>query len=74
VVTITPPEGWDQIVAFAKLPRDMGAVKQRVTARPPQDVIDRAFAGLLKNIQLQNCQTNDGYLKALGLKSVSVSQ
>jgi len=24
VVTITPPEGWDKIVAFAKLPRGLG--------------------------------------------------
>jgi len=71
VVTITPPEGWDQIVAFAKLPRDMGHVKERVTARPSQDVIDRAFAGLLENIQLRNCHVNAGYLSALGMKPVS---
>ena len=71
VVAITPPEGWDQIVAFAKLPRDMGHVKERVTARPSQDVIDRAFAGLLENIQLRNCHVNAGYLSALGMKPVS---
>jgi len=71
VVAITPPEGWDQIVAFAKLPRDMGHVKERVTARPSQDVIDRAFAGLLENIQLRNCHVNAGYLSALGMKTVS---
>ena len=71
VVTITPPEGWDQIVSFAKLPRDMGHVKERVTARPSQEVIDRAFAGLLENIQLRNCHVNAGYLSALGMKTVS---
>ena len=71
VVAITPPEGWDQLVAFAKLPRDMGHVKERVTARPSQEVIDRAFAGLLENIQLRNCHVNAGYLSALGMKPVS---
>jgi endoglucanase len=74
VVTITPPAGWDKIVAFAKLPRGLGQVKERLTARPAQDVIDKAFAGLLENIQLQNCHTNPGYLKALGLKPVSASE
>lgn len=74
VVTITPPAGWDQIVAFAKLPRGLGQVKERLTARPSQDVIDKAFTGLLENIQLQHSHTNPGYLKALGLKSVSASK
>ena len=74
VVTIKPPEGWDQIVAFAKLPRGTGQVEERLKTRPAQETIDRAFAGLLENIQLQHCHTNPGYLKALGLKPVSVSQ
>lgn len=74
VVTITPPAGWDQIVAFAKLPRGLGEVKERLTARPPQSVIDRAFAGLLENIQLQHCHVNPGYVDALGLKPVSAPQ
>ncbi len=71
VVTITPPEGWDAIVAFAKLPRGTGAVEQRLQARPDQEAIDRAFAGLLENIQMQNCKINIGYLHALGMKSVA---
>lgn len=72
IVSYAPPAGWDQIVAFAKLPRDMGHTEQRVKARPPQDVIDRAFDGLLQNIQLHNCHVNAGYLSALGAKQVSV--
>ena len=74
VVTITPPEGWDQIVAFAKLPRGLGQVKERLAARPSQEVIDRAFAGVLENIQMKRCHVNPGYLKALGMKLVSVAQ
>ena len=34
--------------------------------------INRAFAGLLENIKLKNCHINPGYLKALGMKPVSV--
>ena len=74
VVTVTPPEGWDQIVAFAKLPRGTGQVEERLKARPDQEVINKAFAGLLENIQVHNAHTNPGYLKALGLTSVSVPQ
>lgn len=74
VVTITPPGGWDEIVAFAKLPRGTGAVEQRLKSRPDQETINRAFAGLLENIQLRNCHVNPGYLKALGMKDVSVPQ
>jgi endoglucanase len=74
VVTIKPPEGWDQIVAFAKLPREMGKVKERLTARPSQQIIDHAFDGLLENIQLAHCQINSSYLRSLGLKSVSLLQ
>ncbi len=71
IVTITPPDGWDQIVAFAKLPRGTGQVEERLKARPDQETINRAFAGLIENIQLQRCHINPGYLKALGLRPVS---
>ena len=74
VVTIEPPEGWDRIVAFAKLPRGVGATEARLKERPDQAVIDRAFAGLLENIKLVHCRVNDGYLKALGLKPVAVTK
>jgi endoglucanase len=74
VVTITPPEGWDKIVAFAKLPRGLGSVEERLKVRPDQATIDKAFAGLLSNIELQRCHANAGYLTALGLKAVSVTQ
>lgn len=68
-VTVAAPEGWDQIVAFAKLPRgtDTKLVEVRLKARPDQAVIDRAFAELLDNIELQHATVNPGYLQALGL-------
>jgi endoglucanase len=65
VVTIAPPQGWDQIVAFSKLPRGDGPVKERQAQRPPQPVIDAAFAGLLENIQLTHCSINAGYIHAM---------
>jgi endoglucanase len=74
VVTITPPVGWDQIVAFAKLPRGTGHVEERLKVRPDQETIDKAFASLLENIQVQHCHVNAGYLTALGLKPVSATQ
>jgi hypothetical protein len=37
-------------------------------------VIDKAFAGLLENIKLEHCRVNEGYLKALGFKTVSVTK
>jgi endoglucanase len=74
VVTYLPPEGWDQIVAFAKLPRGTGYIEARLLVRPDQETVDKAFEGLLENIQLQRCQANPGYLKALGLGPVSMPQ
>jgi hypothetical protein len=40
-----------------------------VKARPEQETIIRAFAGFLENVRLQKCRVNQGYLKALGMKS-----
>ena len=68
-VTVTPPEGWDQIVAFAKLPRGLAATEERLKARPEQDVIERAFTGLLTTIELQHATVNPGYVEALGLRT-----
>jgi hypothetical protein len=49
-------------------------VEERLKVRPDQATIDKAFAGVLENIQLQHCHANTGYLKALGLKGVLVPQ
>jgi hypothetical protein len=74
VVTVEPPEGWDKIVAFAKLSRAVGATEARLKERPEQAAIDKAFAGLLENIMLEHCRVNDGYLKALGLRPVPLTK
>jgi aryl-phospho-beta-D-glucosidase BglC (GH1 family) len=69
VVSIIPPADWEKIVEFAKLPRGTGQVEERLKARPEQETINRAFAELLENLRLQKCRVNEGYLRALGLKS-----
>jgi len=67
-VTVTPPEGWDQIVAFAKLPRGTGAAEERLKTRPDQALIEKAFTALLDAIAVEHTTVNPGYLEALGLQ------
>ena len=69
VVSIIPPADWQTIVEFAKLPRGIGQVQDRLKVRPEQETITRAFAELLESVRLQKCRVNEGYLKALGMKS-----
>lgn len=69
VVSVVPPADWEKVVAFAKLPRGTGHVEERLKARPEQEIINRAFAGLLESLPLQRCRVNQGYLKALGMRS-----
>jgi len=66
-VTFSRPIYWDEIVAFAKLRGGTGNAEEQIAKRPPSDHIRASFADLLDKIQLHNCQTNEGYLKALGL-------
>ena len=69
VVSIIPPADWGKIVEFAKLPRGTSHAQERLKARPEQEPINRAFAELLENVRLQKCRLNDGYLRALGMKT-----
>ena len=69
IVSIIPPADWEKIVEFAKLPRGTGHVEERLKARPEQETINRAFAELLESVRLQKCRVNEGYLRALGMKS-----
>ena len=69
IVSIIPPADWPAIVEYAKLPRGTGHVEDRLKVRPDQQTINRAFTELLENIELSKCRVNNGYLKALGLKT-----
>ena len=68
IVSFTPPQYWDEIVAYAKLPGGTGDTEKRIAKRPPQEHINAAFAQLLENILFGKCSVNEGYLAALGLK------
>jgi aryl-phospho-beta-D-glucosidase BglC (GH1 family) len=65
VVSFAAPEGWDSIVQFAKLTRATSEEAPRLKVRPEQPVIDRALAGILKNIPFRECTENKGYIHAL---------
>ena len=65
IETVTPPDDWPAIVAYSRQPDGVGLTSDRLKVRPSQDVIDRAFAQLLTNIQLAHCTTNAGYVRAL---------
>jgi len=69
VVSIVPPADWGKIVEFAKLPRGTAHAEERLKVRPEQETITRTFGELLESVRLQNCRVNEGYLKALGMKS-----
>ena len=69
VVSIIPPADWGKIVEFAKLPRGTAHAEERLKARPEKENITRAFAELLESVRPQKCRVNEGYLKALGMKS-----
>jgi endoglucanase len=64
-VSFTTPTGWNQIVAYAKLPRGNANAKARIKDRPSQAVIDAALAEFLNNIELAKCTVNAGYIHAL---------
>jgi endoglucanase len=65
-VSINKPADWDSIVAFADHPRTTYEDVRK--NRPPKEKVTKALAGLLENMLVGNCRTNEGYLKALGLK------
>jgi endoglucanase len=65
IVSIPKPEQWDAIVSYANL-TDRSFAEIR-TNRPPASTVTKALDEYLKNIRLQHCQVNEGYLKALGL-------
>ena len=69
VVSFAPPEHWDEIVAYAKLPVNSGAAEKRLPARPSLEHSREALQDLLRKIRFENCSVNTGYLKALGLNT-----
>jgi len=66
-VTWAKPPYWDEIMAYARTPGNLGDSEKRIAARPSVEHARAAFAGLLEAIEFRHCTTNTGYLQALGL-------
>jgi endoglucanase len=67
VASISRPAEWEVIVTFADHPR--ASFEDVRNNRPPKEKIDGALAGFLEQIKLGNCKINEGYLRALGMRS-----
>lgn len=67
IVTFPTPENWDLIVKYADQPKYSFA-DLRKYAPADRTVIENALNQLLEKCKFENCSTNDGYLKSLGLK------
>ena len=64
-VTFAQPDDWAEIVAYAKLERNLGGIEKRQAQRPDQATIERAFESLLENIQFSHEKLNVSYIQAL---------
>jgi endoglucanase len=66
VVTISTPENWDSIAAFAEKPRLN--YKEIRESRPDQELVRKAMLDLIENCRFSNCTKNEGYIRAMGMK------
>ncbi|MDT7543107.1 MAG: endoglucanase [Acidobacteriota bacterium] len=66
VASIKKPAEWDAIIAFADRPRT--TFEEVRNNRPLKEQVEKALAGYLEQIKFRNCEINEGYLSALGLK------
>ena len=70
-VSFDRPVFWDEIIRYAALPGGAGAAEEKLKKRPTIQHSREALAALREKIRLENCRTNAGYLKALGLRAPS---
>jgi hypothetical protein len=67
IVSIQPPEHWDEIVKYAGERRGVGDTEKQIGMRPSPEVAAAALQQLLENVKLAKCRVNTGYIEALGL-------
>ena len=67
VASIKKPEDWDAIVTFAEGPRT--TFEEVRKHRPLKVKSQKALNEYLEQIKFANCRVNQGYLKALGVRS-----
>jgi hypothetical protein len=63
---ITPPKGWDSIVAFSEAPRS--TYSEIRDARPNQEESWKIMQEFIENCKFRNNVIQKGYISALGLK------
>jgi hypothetical protein len=66
LASIVPPEGWDEIVAYAA--HRTADFEANAKIRPPLARSRAVLAALLTSIRFENCRLNEGYRRALGLR------
>jgi hypothetical protein len=71
VVTFDRPANWDSVVALAAMPAGTANAEKRIAARPSPEDAQAIFDDLLNKVKFSSERNNDGYVKALGLKSPS---
>jgi hypothetical protein len=67
IVSINLPEAWNVVVAFVEGPRTTFEDVRK--HRPDKERVKKALRDYLERVKFANCKVNQGYLKALGLKS-----
>jgi hypothetical protein len=68
IVSIQPPEHWNEIVKYASERRGVGNTEKQLGIRPSPEIAAAALNQLLQNAKLEKCRINTGYIEALGLK------
>lgn len=67
IVTFPVPENYDLVIKYADQPKNSFA-DLRKYAPADRTLIENALNLMLEKCKFENCTTNDGYLKGLGLK------
>ncbi len=68
MVSIPKPAHWDEITAFAQMPRGTGNAEKVIAGRPSLEVSKQALQDLLDKVLADSCHVNAGYFQALGLR------
>jgi hypothetical protein len=68
IVSIQPPEHWNEIVTYAGERSGVGDAEKQLGMRPSPEIAGAALKQLLENVRLEKCRVNTGYIEALGLK------
>lgn len=57
---------WEEIIKYAETQKNN--FEEIRNAKPEKSIIKKALSDLIENIKFKNCEINDDYLKALGVK------